>query len=102
MAQNEPERKDRPPGPSPNSPSLLFEYQCRSGKFIRLANQIETFLPELECSTMQLVTSSDYIRNPKDFTNHRSRFKLQKSLLVGFILLTVYNFCTLGNDSENA
>ena len=41
MAENEPQRTDTPPGPSPNSPSLLFEYQCRSGKFIRLANQIE-------------------------------------------------------------
>jgi len=41
MAQNEPQRKDTPPGPSPNSSSLLFEYQCRSGKFIRLANRIE-------------------------------------------------------------
>ena len=67
MAQNEPQLKETPPGPSPNSPSLLFEYQCRSGKFIRLANRIEskkmdsvakiesnrieTFLPELECST---------------------------------------------------
>jgi len=52
MAQNEPLRKETPPGPSPNSPSLLFEYQCRSGKLIRLANRIESklFLPELECS----------------------------------------------------
>ena len=40
MAQNEPQHKETPPGPSPNSPSLLFEYQCRSGKFIRLANRI--------------------------------------------------------------
>ena len=45
--------------------NLLFEYQCTSGKFIRLpnriekidsvarieSNRIETFLPELECST---------------------------------------------------
>ena len=51
MAQNEPQRKETPSGPSPNSPSLLFEYQCRSGKFIRLANRIETFLSELECSS---------------------------------------------------
>ena len=62
MAQNEPRRKETPPGSSPNSPSLLFEYQCRSGKFIRLANRIEKidsvekiesniFLPELECSS---------------------------------------------------
>ena len=51
MAQNEPQRKETPPGPSPNSPSLLFEYQCTSSKFIRLANRIETFLPELECSS---------------------------------------------------
>jgi len=67
MAQNEPQRKETPPGPSPNSPSLLFEYQCRSGKFIRLANRIEkidsvariesnrieTFLLELDCSNVQ-------------------------------------------------
>jgi len=31
--------------------NLLFEYQCTSGKFIRLPNRIETFLPELECSS---------------------------------------------------
>ena len=71
MAQNEPQRKETPPGPSPNSPSLLFEYQCKSGKFIRLANRIEskkidsvariesnrikTFLPELECSSLQVI-----------------------------------------------
>jgi len=59
MAQNEPQRKDTPPGPSPNSPPLLFEYQCRSGKFIRLVNRIETFLPELECSTAQMSRFSD-------------------------------------------
>jgi len=41
MAQNEPQRKETPPGPSPNSPSLLFKYQCRSGKFFRLTNRIE-------------------------------------------------------------
>ena len=44
MAQNEPQRKETPPGPSPNSPSLLFEYQCKSGKYIRLigeSNRIE-------------------------------------------------------------
>jgi len=41
MAQNEPQRKEMPPGPSPNSPSLLFKYKCRSDKFIRLANRIE-------------------------------------------------------------
>jgi len=44
MAQNEPQRKDTPLDPSPNSPSLLFEYQRRSGKFIRLANRIESKL----------------------------------------------------------
>jgi len=36
------------------TPNLLFEYQCTSGKFIRLPNRIESyrnFLPELECST---------------------------------------------------
>ena len=44
MTQNEPQRQETPPGPSPNSPSLLFEYQCRSGNFIRLANGIESKL----------------------------------------------------------
>jgi len=55
MAHNEPQRKETPPGPSPNSTSVLFEYQCRSGKVIRLANRIESklFLPELECSIGQ-------------------------------------------------
>ena len=44
------------------TPNLIFEYQCTSGKFIRLPNRIEKidsvakieskfFLPELECST---------------------------------------------------
>ena len=66
MAQNEPQRKETPPGPSPNSPSLLFECQCRSSKFIKLANRIKKidsvariesklFLPELECSSLQFV-----------------------------------------------
>jgi len=52
------------------TPNLLFGYQCTSGKFIRLpnrieskkidsvarikSNRIETFLPELECSTTGL------------------------------------------------
>ena len=46
------------------TPNLLFEYQCTSGKFIRLPyrieknqfgseNRIEIFLPELECSSLQ-------------------------------------------------
>jgi len=45
------------------TPNILFEYQCTSGKFIRLTNRIEKifgsenriesklFWPELECST---------------------------------------------------
>jgi len=43
MAQNEPQHKETPPGPSPNSPLLLFEYQCRNGKFNQIgeSNQIE-------------------------------------------------------------
>jgi len=32
------------------TPNLLFEHHCSSGKFIRLPNRFETFLPELECS----------------------------------------------------
>jgi len=58
MAQSEPQRKETPPGPSPNLPSLLFEYRCRIGKVIRLANRVESklFLPELECSTAQALS----------------------------------------------
>jgi len=59
MAQNEPQRKDTPPGPSPNSPSLLFEYQCRSGKFIRLANRIETFCPNWNALVSVLYTQAN-------------------------------------------
>jgi len=29
------------------TPNLLFEYQCTSGKFIRLPNRIETFLARI-------------------------------------------------------
>ena len=43
MAQNEPQRKETPPGPSPNLPSLLFEYQCTSGQIYQIgeSNRIE-------------------------------------------------------------
>jgi len=45
------------------TPNLLFEYQCTSGKYIRLSNRIEKinsvariesklFLHELECSNV--------------------------------------------------
>jgi len=30
MAQNEPQRKEMPPGPSPNSPSLLFDISVQA------------------------------------------------------------------------
>ena len=35
--------------------NFLFEYQCTSGKFIRLPNRIESklILPELECSSQR-------------------------------------------------
>jgi len=36
MAQNEPQRKETPLGPSPNLPSLLFEYQCTSGQIYQI------------------------------------------------------------------
>jgi len=38
------------------TPNLLFEYQCTSGRFIRLPNRIESklFWPELECSIAHL------------------------------------------------
>jgi len=46
------------------TPNLLFEYQCTSGKFIRLPNRIESklFLPELECSTADVVAPPSAIR----------------------------------------
>ena len=60
------------------TPNVLFEYQCTSGKFIRLpnrieskkidsvakieSNRIETFLPELECSTVHRCCNSDNAR----------------------------------------
>jgi len=57
------------------TPNLLFEYQCTSGKFIRLPNRknrfgsenrIKTFLPELECSSLhkcrQIRTNSNTLR----------------------------------------
>ena len=59
MAHNEPQRKETPPRPSPNSPSLLFEILNISVEAANLSdwriesNQIETFLPELECSNRQ-------------------------------------------------
>jgi len=36
--------------------NLIFDYQCTSGKFIRLLNRIESklFLPELECSAVEM------------------------------------------------
>ena len=40
--------------------NLLFEYQCTNGKFISLANRIESklFLPELKCSNRRLQCST--------------------------------------------
>ena len=59
------------------APNLLFEYQCTSGKFIRLpnriekidsiarieSNRIETFLSELECSNKH--SMREKIKNKK-------------------------------------
>jgi len=41
------------------TPNLLFEYQCTSGKFIRLLNLIKSklFLPELECCNRQHIAN---------------------------------------------
>jgi len=63
------------------TPNLLFEYQCTSGKFIRLpnriekidsvarieSNRIETFLPELECSIAEPVQN----RHQADYKSSR-------------------------------
>ena len=58
------------------TPNLLFEYQCTSGKFIRLPNRIEKidsvarieselFLPELECSNIHKhgITQKSFLVN---------------------------------------
>jgi len=56
------------------TPNLLLEYQCTSGKFIRLPNRIEknrfdsenrieTFLSELECSNKHSMTEK--VKNKK-------------------------------------
>jgi len=60
------------------TPNLLAEYQCTSGKFIRLLNRIESkkidsvariesklFLPEMECSTVQCVEFNYQFRHFK-------------------------------------
>ena len=60
MAQNEPQREETPPGSSPNSPSLLFEYQCTSYKFIRLANRIESKLFCPNRNALQGLNRSDH------------------------------------------
>ena len=57
------------------TPNLLLQYQCTSGKFIRLPNRIESknrfgsenriesklFLPELECSSAETFLYSGFI-----------------------------------------
>ena len=74
-------------------PNLLFEYQRKSGKFIRLPNRIEkidsvakiesnqNFLPELECSNTEAVEAcirfvdddDDDDTNCKPHEEHRHR-----------------------------
>ena len=56
MAQNEPQRKETPPGPPPNSPSLLFvqaanvsNWRIESNRKNRFGseNRIETFFARI-------------------------------------------------------
>jgi len=49
--------------------NLLLEYLRTSGKFIRLPNRIETFSPELECSTSDTVFWARFRRN-QDTKSH--------------------------------
>ena len=51
---------------------LLFEYQCTSGKFIRLPNRIETFLPELECSSAHVASKRNFTSTSTYNTEHSS------------------------------
>ena len=71
----------------------LFKYQCTSGKFIRLPNRIEknrfgsenrieSFLPELECSTeFPLAAQTRVARSPVFYG--RSRISAPVSRLLG-------------------
>ena len=42
-------------------PNLLFEYQCTSGKFIRLPNRIETFFARI--GKLYLTTMHTHMRH---------------------------------------
>ena len=72
------------------TPNLLFEYQCSSGKFIRLPNRknrfgsenrIETFLPELECSRSRVtcykysITCQDDLLTVDNAQSHVTAFR---------------------------
>ena len=91
MAQNEPQRKETPPGPSPKSPSLLFEYQCTSGKFIRLANRIETFCPNWNALLQRSCSDVDYTYCSLPLWLGRTPLQRQKHTAVSydFMLPTV-------------
>jgi len=61
------------------TPTLLLEYQCTSGKFIRLPNRIESklFWPELECSTigvaLMIIMTEKFVRELSYKFTARSR-----------------------------
>jgi len=94
MAQNEPQRKKTPLGPSPNSPSLLFEYQRRSGKFIRLANRIESklFCPYWNALLLRLlritVRNQRIRRSTVDTSTDDSWAPFGGSLLIDFLVVS--------------
>jgi len=94
MAQNEPQRKKTPLGPSPNSPSLLFEYQRRSGKFIRLANRIESklFCPYWNAILLRLlritVRNQRIRRSTVDTSTDDSWAPFGGSLLIDFLVVS--------------
>ena len=55
------------------TPNLLFKYQCRSGKFIRLPNRIESKLFCLNWNALLRVSNSTFLK-----TNLRARFCIRR------------------------
>ena len=90
------------------TPNLLLEYQCTSGKFIRLpnliesknrfgskieSNRIEIFLPELECSTVNCSFSSWLTNATYDSHTIRNTKRLQQRT----VTFSAYYFTNLLN-----
>ena len=73
------------------TPNLIFEYQCTSGKFIRLLNRIESklFLLELECSAVEM-------------TRHRSGTRGRAAVHAELLFQEAGNIATMPGHGESA